>query len=85
MLIRDHSKDEQEKDIKGVVSRQKRYSTLAKKEGEYALKKEAEEKKEHRPEMAKDSAQEAKIAFAFAKKRRKIASKEKKKLKEKGK
>ena len=69
-----------DKDIKGVVSRQKRYATLAKKEGEYALKKEGQEKKAHDPEMAKDSAREAKIAFKFAKKRRKIAQKESKKL-----
>lgn len=68
-------------DIKGVVKRQKRYSTLARKEGEYALKKEKEEKREHAPEMAQDSANEAKVAFSFAKKRKKIASLEEKKLK----
>jgi hypothetical protein len=72
-----------DKVVKGVVSRQKRYATLAKKEGEYALKKEAEEKKEHKPEMARDSAREAKIAFGFSKKRKKFAQQEKKKLKEK--
>lgn len=70
-----------EKDVKGVVSRQKRYSTLAKKEGQYALKKEKEEKKHHLPEMAKDSAQEAKVAFTFAKIRKEKARKEMKKLK----
>jgi hypothetical protein len=68
-------------DIKGVVKRQKRYSTLARREGEYALKKEKQEHKEHAPEMAKDSAREAKIAFSFAKKRKKIAGLEQKKLK----
>ena len=70
-------------DIKGVVSRQRRYATLAKKEGQYALKQEKKEEKEHKPEMALDSANEAKIAFKFAKKRRKIAAKEEKKLGEK--
>ena len=68
-------------DIRGVVKRQKMYSTLARKEGEYALKKEVEEVKEKAPEMAKDSAREAKIAFSFAKKRKKIAGLEEKKLK----
>ena len=67
-------------DIKGVVSREKRYSTLAKKEGQYALKKEKEEKKSKKPEMAKDSAHEAEVAFDFASKRKKIAAKESKKL-----
>ena len=68
-------------DIKGVVSRQKRYSTLAKKEGRYALKKEKQEKKAHEPEMAKDSAREARIAFNFAAMRKHIARAESKKLK----
>lgn len=68
------------KDVKGVVSRQKRYSTLAKKEGKYALKKEREEKSKGEPEMAKDSSREAKIAFGFAKLRKAIANKEEKKL-----
>ena len=68
------------KDIKGVVSRQKRYATLAKKEGQYALKKAFEEKKKHLPEMEADSKREAKIAFSFAKKRKAIAAKEKQKL-----
>lgn len=72
---------DKQKDIKGVVARQNRYATLAKKEGKYALKKASEEKKEHRPEMAKDSNQEAKIAFTFAKKRKGIAKKEASKLK----
>jgi hypothetical protein len=67
-------------DIKGVVKRQKRYATLAKQEGKYAQKKEHEEVKEHKPEMAKDSAREAEIAFSFASKRKKIAEKEAKKL-----
>lgn len=67
-------------DIKGVVKRQKRYATLARREGEYALKKEKEEKKEKAPEMAKDSAREAKIAFQFARKRKNIADQEQKKL-----
>ena len=69
-----------ESDVKGVVSRQNRYSTLAKKEGQYALKKEKEERALNKPEMAKDSAHEAKIAFEFAKKRKKIAKTESKKL-----
>ena len=67
-------------DIKGVVKRQKRYATEAKSEGQYALKKEKEEKKEGAPEMAHDSAREAKIAFQFARKRKTIATKEQKKL-----
>lgn len=71
-----------EADIKGVVKRQKMYSTLARKEGKYAMKKEHEEKKEGAPEMAHDSAREAKIAFEFAKKRKKIAGLEEKKLKQ---
>jgi hypothetical protein len=70
-------------DIRGVVKRQKMYSTLARHEGEYALKKEHEEKKEGAPEMAKDSAREANVAFQFAKKRKKIAGLEEKKLKQK--
>jgi hypothetical protein len=45
------------------------------------LKKEKEEQKEHKPEMAEDSAREAKISFSFAKKRKKIASLEEKKIK----
>ena len=68
-------------DIKGVVKRQKRYATLAKNEGKYALKKEKEEVKEGATEMAHDSAREAKIAFQFARKRKEIASKEQQKLK----
>jgi hypothetical protein len=71
------------KDIKGVVSRQKRYSTLAKKEGQYALKQEQKEKKAHEPEMAKDSAREAKIAFSFSAMRKHIAEKEATKLRKK--
>ena len=67
-------------DIIGVVSRQKRYSTLAKKEGKYALKQAKKEKKAHEPEMAKDSAREARIAFNFAAMRKHIAEKESKKL-----
>ena len=68
-------------DIKGVVNKEKRYSTLARQEGITALKAEAKEKKEHAPEMASDSAREAKVAFEFAKKRKKIAGLEEKKLK----
>jgi hypothetical protein len=67
-------------DIKGVIKRQKRYSTLAKEEGDYAVKKEKEEEKKGMPEMAQDSANEAKVAFSFAKKRKKIVKKEIKKL-----
>jgi hypothetical protein len=78
MKLKEASK--RSKDVKGVVSRQKRYSTLAKKEGNYALKKAAEEKKKHLPEMEKDSEREAKIAFSFANKRNKIAKNEAKKL-----
>jgi len=70
-----------ERDVKGVISREKRYSTLAKKEGQYAKKAEASERKRHLPEMAKDSAHEAKVAFEFAKKRKAIVHKEEKKLK----
>lgn len=68
------------RDIKGVVSRERRYSTLAKKEGKYALAQEKKEKARGDPEMAKDSAHEAKIAFQFAHKRREIADREAKKL-----
>ena len=67
-------------DVKGVVKRQKRYATLAKKEGEYAKRQEKREKKEHLPEMAKDSEREAKIAFGFSAYRKKIAENEAKKL-----
>jgi len=67
-------------DIKGVVKRQKRYATLAKEEGEYAEKKEKQEAKKGMPEMARDSAREAEIAFDFSSKRRKIAKDEEKKL-----
>ena len=69
-----------ERDIKGVVSREKRYATLAEKEGKYAEKQFAKEKGKGLKEMAKDSAREALISFAFAKKRREIANKEKKLL-----
>lgn len=68
------------KDVKGVVSRQKRYATLAKKEGKYALKQEKKEKAKREPEMAKDSAREAEIAFKFSAYRKKIAEAESKKL-----
>ena len=78
MLIRDEYKD-----IKGVVKRQKRYATLAKKEGKYALKQEKKEKKQHLPEMAKDSEREAKIAFNFSALRKDIAKKEEAKLRRK--
>ena len=67
-------------DIKGVIKREKYYSTLAKKEGKYAIGKMKQEKKLHKPEMAKDSKHEAKIAFEFAKKRKNIVAKETKKL-----
>ena len=67
-------------DIKGVMKRQRMYSTLARREGQYALKKEKEEEGEGAPEMAKDSKREAKIAFVFAKKRKEIANNEEKKL-----
>jgi|GEM_PF-5970739 hypothetical protein len=69
------------KDIKGVISREKRYSTLAKQEGAYAKKAAASEKKRGLKEMAKDSRHEEKVAYEFAKKRKVIVSKEKKKLK----
>ena len=71
-----------EKDVKGVIKRQKRYATLAEQEGKYAEKIAKKESSKHLPEMAKDSKQEAKVAFSFANKRRKIVQKEKKKLKE---
>lgn len=70
------------KDIKGVISRQKRYSTLAKNEGKYALKMAKKEKKKHEPEMAKDSEREAKIAFGFSAYRKHIAENEARKLKQ---
>lgn len=68
------------RDIKGVIKREKYYSTLAKKEGKYALKKMRSEKKAGKKEMAKDSRHEAKVAFQFAKKRKNIVAKEAKKL-----
>lgn len=68
-------------DVKGVVARQKRYSTLAKKEGEYALKKAKQERKRHDSEMQHDSEREAKIAFSFASMRKHIAEEESRKLK----
>lgn len=68
-------------DIKGVISREKRYSTLAKKEGIYAKKIAKKEQSKGMKEEANDSKHEAKVAFMFAKKRRDIVSKEKKKLK----
>ena len=67
-------------DVQGVVTRQKRYATLAKKEGQYAEKQASKEKKSHKPEMAKDSKREAKIAFAFSRYRNKLAKQESKKL-----
>ena len=69
-----------QRDIKGVIAREKRYSTLAKQEGQYAKKAATREGKRGLTEMAKDSRHEAKIAFEFAKKRRAIVSKEEKKL-----
>lgn len=69
------------RDVKGVVSRQKRYATLAKKEGDYALKQAKKERKHHEPEMEKDSEREAKIAFAFSAYRKGVANREAKKLK----
>ncbi len=69
------------RDIKGVISRQKRYATLAANEGKYALKKAKVEKKKNEPEMEKDSEREAKIAFGFSAFRKHIAEKEAKKLK----
>ena len=69
-----------ERDVKGVISREKRYSTLAKKEGDYAKKVEHSESKRGLKEMAKDSRHEAKVAYSFAKKRKAIVSKEEKKL-----
>lgn len=68
------------RDIKGVIARQKRYSTLAKQEGDYAKKAAVSEKKRGLKEMAKDSKAEAKIAYSFAKKRTGIVHKEEKKL-----
>lgn len=68
------------KDIEGVVKRQRQYATLAKKEGKYALQQEKKEKASHKPEMAKDSAREAEIAFKFSSYRKKIAESEAKKL-----
>ena len=70
----------QDKDIKGVVSRQKRYSTLARKEGKYALKMAKKEKSRHEPEMARDSEREARIAFGFSAYRKHIAEEEARKL-----
>lgn len=68
-------------DIKGVISREKRYSTLAKKEGQYAKKVEKQEHSRHKPEMAKDSKREASVAFSFAKKRKGLVKRSEAKLK----
>jgi hypothetical protein len=68
------------RDIKGVISRQKRYATLAKKEGDYAAQKATEEKSKGLMEMYKDSMNEKHIAYQFAKKRKRIVSKMVKKL-----
>ena len=73
-------KKKQEEDIKGVVSREGRYATLAKKEGDYAMKQIPKEKAKGMKEMAKDSKHEAKVAYMFAKKRKSIAAKESRKL-----
>ncbi|MCE5319432.1 MAG: hypothetical protein LLG04_18960 [Parachlamydia sp.] len=70
-------------DIKGVVSRQKRYATLAENEGNYAMKKAKQEARRHEPEMKKDSEREARIAFGFSAFRKEIAEREAKKLKKK--
>ena len=77
------SGNKKRKDIKGVISRQKRYSTLAKEEGQYAKRKETQERKKGLREMAADSSREAKVAFSFAKKRREIVRKEERKLRKK--
>jgi hypothetical protein len=69
------------RDLKGVISREKRYSTLAEKEGDYAKKISQKEKVQGLREMEKDSNREAHIAYAFAKKRREIANREKDLLK----
>ncbi len=74
-------KNKHDKDVKGVVAREKRYATLAHKEGEYAKKQEKKEKSKGLKEMAKDSKHEAKVAFMFEKKRKAIVEKEKKLLK----
>lgn len=70
-----------ERDLKGVISRQKRYSTLAKQEGDYAKKSQRRSSKRGLKEMAKDSANEAKICYGFAALRKNIAKKAEKKLK----
>lgn len=72
-----------ERDLKGVISRQKRYSTLAKQEGDYAKKAASRERKRGLKEMEKDSNHEAKVAYKFAKKRMDIVMKEEKKLRKK--
>lgn len=68
------------RDLKGVISRQKRYSTLAKQEGDYAKKSERRSNKRGLHEMAKDSRREAKIAYGFSKLRKKFAKEAEKKL-----
>ena len=55
--------DKRERDLNGVISRQKRYSTLAKQEGDYAKKSQRRSSKRGLKEMAKDSANEAKICY----------------------
>jgi hypothetical protein len=73
--------DKHKRDVKGVISREKRYATLAAKEGAYAKKTASREQKKGLKEMAADSRHEEKVAKEFAKKRKGIVSKEKKKLK----
>lgn len=63
-----------------LMAWQGQYATLAKKEGNYALKKEKQERYDKKPEMAMDSAREAKIAFGFSAYKRKIAEQASKKL-----
>lgn len=72
-----------QRDIKGVIAREKRYSTLARKEGDYAKKVASKESKRGLKEMAKDSKHEEKVAYSFAKKRKAIVNKEQGKLKDK--
>ena len=68
------------RDIKGVISKEKRFSTLAKIEAKTAHKAFQREKKAGLKEMAKDSKHEEKVAYSFAKKRKAIVNKESKKL-----
>jgi hypothetical protein len=68
------------KDYAKVATREKRYSTLAHKEGQEASRRARRESAHHEPIAAADSRREAKNAEMWAKKRTAWASKAKKNI-----